>query len=359
MIPVGHVKVCPDRTRRTPGVFEVPGDQGVAPRQPVLVPEVVVIPALGHAVPGDDPVPIVGQPVRRQVVEEIVGLLHPLDEDLISLLVRFGRGEGLRKRLHAGRVKRTTGDRILKVFLEHPERLDVARPDLLVEHAPTAIAEAIGDESVVDVLDQGEQAQRLAVQFQQRVHRARSHHTGVAEDFIAQDLAHLRLVAVHRVEVEALESVEAQRRIVVIELQLPGQLVASLLTVLEAEAEHAEESLVANPDRLVALTVDFDGRLHVDLGRWVGLELGQLLVTDHDVVRAHRRLVEDDVKRVAALLVDADRGLGRLGRDSRSGRVGRGREDDRGDDQGRGQDQSSANSQVHRWHQWHHSPGSS
>ena len=274
-----------------------------------------MIAALGHAVPGHDPVPVVRQSVGGQVVEQAVFVLHLLGQDLEALFVGLCCGEGLRERFHARCVERPACYCILQVLLEDPERLDVAGPDLLVKDAAPPVAEAVRDEAVVNVFNQRIQSERFAVELQCRMYGAGRGDAGVAEDLVAQHLAHLRLVTVHRVEVEPFESLEAQCRIEVIELQLPRQLVAGLPAVLEAEAQHAEESLVANADRLVAAPVNLDCGLHVYLGRGIGLKFGELLVADQDVVGPDRGLVEHDAEGIAALLVDADRGFGGLGRD--------------------------------------------
>ena len=292
--------------------------------------------ALRHAVPGDDAVPVVDQAIDGEVAPEGVDIGEIAFERgqpscVVVLVAEQSIGEiekaggrqivgiardGFRQPVGQPRVGRSgvtgrgsrRGDADSPLQLGQVERrARTGRPNLFVEHALAAVAEAVRHEAVVDVLGQREQAERLAVKFEPRVDRARRDDAELAEQLIGKHLAHLRGVVLHRVKVEPLHSIEALPRLVLIELDLVGELGAKLAAALvEAGEEQAEEALVADADLRPDLAAQPQRGAHILLGARIGAQPLELGGRHFDRVCAHLFEVEDVAARVAARLIDPE-----------------------------------------------------
>ena len=108
-------------------------------------------------------------------------------------------------------------------------------------------------------------------------------------------------------EVEPLHPEEALARLVFVEFDLVGELLAELgAALVEAGEEQAVEALVADADILPELVVEPDSGSDVLLGARVLLQALELRLVDLDRVGPHLLDVEDVAARVAALLIDAE-----------------------------------------------------
>ena len=377
VVPVGHVEIGADRAGVAPALLEVPGDQGEAAIVRVFVPEVVMVLADGDAVPGDDAVPVIDQPVDGEVTPEGVDVGEIVfdrgDARRVVVLVReqgrgeveeagggtivgvagdgFGESDGQARVGRRGRGGARACGRVdagaALIFGEFVRGAGAGRPDFLVEHARAAVAEAVGHEAVVDVLGQREESERFAVEFETGVDGAGRGDAELAEEFVGEHLAHLRGVVFHGVEVDPLHAVEALARLVLVELDFVGELGAKLIAlVVEAGEEDAEEALVAEADVFPALVAEPNGCADKLLGAGVGLEALELGGLDFDGVGAHLFDVEDVAARVAAGLVDAEA-------DDIGGELGRRREvvvgsadADGGGEHGRGGEQGEEDARV-------------
>ena len=209
-------------------MVQVPGNEPDTVALGLLVPVVVVVEAaglphylserLGDAVPRDDSVPVVDEPVYGKVIHqrvEVGPFLEDRDERLVG---RGGQGRCEAYHLLRARLLLTVGAQRVYVPLSG----GLHGPHLLVHVTAAAIGKAAAREGAVDLLDHSEEAKQLAVDDELRVRRPGREHARLTKEAVAQHVVHLRRVALHRVEVQALEAVEAKAVVVLAELQLEG-----------------------------------------------------------------------------------------------------------------------------------------